>query len=461
MKPVVIIAIAFVLLVPVSVFGELAPFVDPNLDPQYYVDRYNRESTYREWFDENYPNISIYEAVGLPIPTLKEPEPEPIPKEESVLTWNNFAIWEDYPMKWQQGDFLDSWQFNAKEYEMINDFKNAAWYYQKAAEQDSRYNFQLSMIYGKMTDYQKALETYKIYKNEYDPKGEQCCLQFKEGIFYYHLGDYSKAKSIFYDSIESMEERIPKESVKIEHMGIPLVYLLLIAEKENDSKSMNEINELFNQMPLLSTLECSKVNNLLNSGGYGEAKSILSKMNYEKCASKQVSQMKIIANNLYEKYEAPQEITYSEIECGTGTVEKNGQCVVDPVFKQSTETKSRGGGCLIATATFDSELAPQVQKLREIRDSKLLSTESGSQFIEHFNSFYYSFSPIVADYERENPVFKEMIKIGITPMLSTLSLMDYAESESEVLTIGISLIILNGMMYVGIPLIGIIVIRRF
>ena len=145
--------------------------------------------------------------------------------------------------------------------------------------------------------------------------------------------------------------------------------------------------------------------------------------------------------------------TLSEPKCGSGTILIEGICVVDK--SQATESKSRGGGCLIATATFDSELAPQVQKLREIRDSKLLSTESGSQFMEHFNSFYYSFSPIIADYERENPVFKELVKIAITPMLSTLSLMDYADTESEVLGIGISLIILNAMMYVGLPVFGI------
>ena len=130
---------------------------------------------------------------------------------------------------------------------------------------------------------------------------------------------------------------------------------------------------------------------------------------------------------------------------------------IDP---EPEPTSSKGGGCLIATATFDSELAPQVQKLREIRDSKLLSTESGSQFMESFNSFYYSFSPIIADYERENPVFKELVKIAITPMLSTLSLMDYADTESEVLGIGISLIILNGILYVGLPVFGIMIARK-
>jgi len=119
-----------------------------------------------------------------------------------------------------------------------------------------------------------------------------------------------------------------------------------------------------------------------------------------------------------------------------------------------------GGGCLIATATYGSELAPQVQQLRELRDNKLLNTESGTSFMNSFNEFYYSFSPIIADYERENPVFKEMIKITITPMISSLSILNYVDmdSEAEVLGYGISLIILNIGMYFGIPA---IVIVRF
>ena len=52
----------------------LASFVDPNLDPQHYVDRYNNEITYKEWFDKAYPDITIYEAVGLEAPEIKEPE---------------------------------------------------------------------------------------------------------------------------------------------------------------------------------------------------------------------------------------------------------------------------------------------------------------------------------------------------------------------------------------------------
>ncbi|UTY61637.1 MAG: hypothetical protein HPQ69_07040, partial [Marine Group I thaumarchaeote] len=110
----------------------------------------------------------------------------------------------------------------------------------------------------------------------------------------------------------------------------------------------------------------------------------------------------------------------------------------------SSNTSSKeGGGCLIATATYGSELSPQVQLLREIRDNQLLNTESGTAFMSTFNDIYYSFSPIIADYERENPYFKEAVKIAITPMISSLSLMENAESESEVLGIGISVIMLN------------------
>ena len=121
------------------------------------------------------------------------------------------------------------------------------------------------------------------------------------------------------------------------------------------------------------------------------------------------------------------------------------------------------GGCLIATATFGSELAPQVQQLRELRDNTLLQTKSGSAFMSGFNELYYSFSPTIADWERQNPAFKEAVKIGITPLLTSLSILNYVDidSEEEVLGYGISLILLNIGMYVAAPVgIGMFVASR-
>ena len=53
----------------------IASFVDSTKDPQYYIDRYNNEPSYKKWFDENYSEYSsIYDAVGFEKP-LEIPAP--------------------------------------------------------------------------------------------------------------------------------------------------------------------------------------------------------------------------------------------------------------------------------------------------------------------------------------------------------------------------------------------------
>ena len=148
------------------------------------------------------------------------------------------------------------------------------------------------------------------------------------------------------------------------------------------------------------------------------------------------------------------EPTMTQPICGPGTVLENNVCVA--------EQQQRGGGCLIATAAFGSELAPQVQFLREIRDNTVLQTQSGSTFMTGFNQFYYSFSPTIADYERENIVFKETVKVAITPMLTSLAILNYVDidSEEEMLGYGIGIILLNIGMYFVAPAVIIFKIRN-
>ena len=118
----------------------------------------------------------------------------------------------------------------------------------------------------------------------------------------------------------------------------------------------------------------------------------------------------------------------------------------------SSTTKPKSG-CLIATAAFGSELAPQVQQLRETRDNILLHTQSGTAFMITFNQFYYTFSPTVAEWEMENPIFKEIVKATITPLITTLSILNYLniDSEAEMLGYGIGVILLNIGMYFVAP----------
>ena len=123
---------------------------------------------------------------------------------------------------------------------------------------------------------------------------------------------------------------------------------------------------------------------------------------------------------------------------------------------------SSDGGCLIATAAFGSEMAPQVQRLREIRDGVVMQTESGAAFMAAFNQLYYSFSPGVADLERQHPAFKELVRVAITPMLASLSILDHIpiDSEAEMLGYGTGIILLNVGMYVGFPAAVILKVHR-
>ncbi len=68
--------------------SELPDFVDPEKDPQHYLDRYYNEPTYQDWFDRNYPDLTIEEAVGLESQTnlnIKEVIEEKI---DSVISVN-------------------------------------------------------------------------------------------------------------------------------------------------------------------------------------------------------------------------------------------------------------------------------------------------------------------------------------------------------------------------------------
>ena len=115
-----------------------------------------------------------------------------------------------------------------------------------------------------------------------------------------------------------------------------------------------------------------------------------------------------------------------------------------------------GGGCLIATAAYGSELAPQVQQLRELRDNSLARTDAGQGFMEWFNAAYYSFSPAVADYERENPAFRDMVRLFVTPMISILSTLNHADMSTEAGAIlyGSAAIALILLAYVGMPVLA-------
>ncbi len=134
----------------------------------------------------------------------------------------------------------------------------------------------------------------------------------------------------------------------------------------------------------------------------------------------------------------------------------------DEVVPDTPDETTPPGGCLIATAAYGSELAPQVQFLREIRDNTLLSTDSGTSFMTGFNQFYYSFSTAVADLERENAVFRDAVRVAITPGLYTLNIMTLADQNSDASVIAFGLLAIAAMagIYVAGPVLTVHAIRK-
>ncbi len=285
----------------------------PKKDPSYYLGRYNDETAYKNWFDDNFPDITIYEALGIADPSAPEPKPKPAGNLPAFVDPN----------------------------------KDPQYYI-------DRYNNE------------------PTYKDWFDTN-------YPEWTIYEAVGLENPAA--------------PKELAPFVDPNQDPQYYIDRYNKDDTYKDWFDRN--FPDMTIYQAVGLD---------------------------------------------EPPRGI------CGPDTI------FIDGVCEGIMEQKS-SGGCLIATATYGSELSSQVQELREIRDGKLLQTESGSAFLNGFNQIYYSFSPTIADWERNNPVFKEAVKVTITPLLATLSLLNYVDinSEAEVMGFGISLILLNLGMYFVSP----------
>ncbi|MCX6659393.1 MAG: hypothetical protein NTX81_03295, partial [Candidatus Bathyarchaeota archaeon] len=111
--------------------------------------------------------------------------------------------------------------------------------------------------------------------------------------------------------------------------------------------------------------------------------------------------------------------------------------------------------CIIATATYGSEMSPEVQYLRGFRDGRILTTLAGTEFMKVFNAWYYSFSPYIASWITDNPASQGPAKVVIMPLLGILHLSETAYSvlgfapETAVTLAGVIASFLIGMLYFG------------
>lgn len=132
----------------------------------------------------------------------------------------------------------------------------------------------------------------------------------------------------------------------------------------------------------------------------------------------------------------------------------------DEIAERADEIES-SGGCLIATAAYGTELDPAVQNLRDIRN-KLYTSEVAGGLMHTTNDFYYMFSPAVADFERQNPVLRDTVRILITPFLASFAVLDHnsMDTDSALVWYVALMAALNIVGYVGAPVVAAVVIRK-
>ena len=74
--------------------------------------------------------------------------------------------------------------------------------------------------------------------------------------------------------------------------------------------------------------------------------------------------------------------------------------------------QEKGGFCFIATAAYGSYWHPLVGSLRKFRDTVLLQSELGRDFV----SFYYSWSPAMAEVIDDTPWLRFFFKVALAPV---------------------------------------------
>jgi cell division septation protein DedD len=407
---------------------EIASFVDQTKDPREYLIRYYTEPKYQQWFDTNFPNDRIEDKVGYPYKIITDEYyvnslfdfviKKPANLNEIVNVAGTISEGENSLVAFEFGG-NDEWWSNFNIHYQYQDTDN--------------------VYYDDLIDY---YSTYPSDSNPYTQQlkiNDQSVKQNSDGRYevrYDFVTVESYPEDYFVDELRGTTDESKSSIVVFLYPNGDEYELILSSYEDSYSKDVQIFNESIDSFYVGETEKLSQM-----------------MMDYKLTLEPTIE---VASEPTIEVASEPTIEVASEPNCGTGTKLVNGICEII----QTEEKSSKGGGCLIATATYGSEMATEVQQLRELRNNQLLNTESGTAFMGTFNDVYYSFSPIIADYERENPLFKEAVKLAITPMISTLSLMENAETESEVLGIGISVILLNLGMYLGVPAIVVIGIRK-
>jgi len=104
------------------------------------------------------------------------------------------------------------------------------------------------------------------------------------------------------------------------------------------------------------------------------------------------------------------------------------------VTTPSTATEPGTTGCIVATAAYGSEMAPEVAYMRFVRDKMIGSTQVGTTLVEAFNAFYYSWSPAVAAGIARSEILRALFRVLLLPLIWIV----HATALSFVITVNLT-----------------------
>jgi len=137
--------------------------------------------------------------------------------------------------------------------------------------------------------------------------------------------------------------------------------------------------------------------------------------------------------------------------------------------EQSSTVRPLPTGCVIVTAAYGSELAPEVVYMRYVRDRLIGSTPTGRTLVKAFNAFYYTWSPTLAGWIAGSASLRAIFHILLLPLVgiihitalaftATTSMVGNTDAASIIAFLAAAVMTLS--TYVGLPVAAAMKLRR-